>query len=84
MFFYYLMPIVFIIGIMGIALEDVIKVNKAATAVGMSILLWLIFLLNAEHFFVINPPKHIAEYTKVFPQLAEMSVHDVAFDFLEL
>ena len=78
------MPIVFIIGIMGIALEDVIKVNKAATAVGMSILLWLIFLLNAEHFFVINPPKHIAEYTKVFPQLAEMSVHDVAFDFLEL
>lgn len=84
MFFYYLMPIIFIIGITGIALEDVIKVNKAATAVGMSILLWLIFLLNAEHFFVINPPKHIAEYTKVFPQLAEMSIHDVAFDFLEL
>ena len=57
MFFYYLMPVIFILGILGIAFEDVIKVNKAATAVGMSILLWLIFLLNAEHFFIINPPR---------------------------
>ena len=84
MFFYYLMPVIFLLGIIGIALEDVIKVNKAATAVGMCILLWLVFLLNAEHFFVINPPKHIREFFIMFPQLSEMSLHEVAFEFLEV
>lgn len=78
------MPVVFIFGILAIAFEDVIKVNKAATAVGMAILLWIIFLLNAEQFFVINPPAHIREFVAVFPQLADMSVHDVAFDFTEV
>ena len=84
MFFYYLMPVVFIFGILAIAFEDVIKVNKAATAVGMAILLWIIFLINAEQFFVINPPAHIREFITVFPQLAEMSVHDMAFEFTEI
>lgn len=84
MFFYYLMPVIFLFGIIGIALEDVIKVNKAATAVGMCILLWLVFLLNAEHFFMINPPTHIEEFMAMFPQLAEMPLHELAFEFLEL
>ena len=84
MFFYYLMPVIFLLGIIGIALEDVIKVNKAATAVGMCILLWLIFLLNADHFFLINPPKHISEFLAMFPQLGEMPLHELAFEFLEL
>ena len=78
------MPVIFIIGILAIAFEDVIKVNKAASAVGMSILLWLIFLLNAEHFFLINPPKHICEFMEVFPTLKSMSVHDIAFEFIEV
>ena len=55
MFFYYLMPIIFLLGILAIAFEDVIKVNKAATAIGMLLLLWVIFLLNAEEFFIANP-----------------------------
>ena len=42
MFCYYLMPVIFIIGILAIAFEDLIKVNKAATAVGMLILLWIV------------------------------------------
>lgn len=84
MFFYYLMPVIFLLGIIGIALEDVIKVNKAATAVGMCILLWLIFLLNADQFFQVNPPKHIAEFMAMFPKLAEMPLHELAFEFLEL
>ena len=84
MFFYYLMPVIFLLGIIGIALEDVIKVNKAATAVGMCILLWLVFLLNAEHFFMINPPTHIEEFMAMFPQLTEMPLHELAFEFLEL
>lgn len=77
------MPVIFILGIMAIAFEDVIKVNKAATAVGMSIFLWLIFLLNAEHFFLINPPKHINQFFEVFPEFRSMPVHDIAFAFIE-
>lgn len=84
MFFYYLMPVIFILGILAIAFEDVIKINKAASAVGMSILLWLIFMLNAEQFLVANPPKHVAEFMSMFPQLAEMPKHELAFEFLEL
>ena len=84
MFFYYLMPVIFVIGIMCIAFEDVIKINKAATAVGMSILLWLIFLLNAEQFFLVNPPKHISEFMAMFPELSEMPLHELAFEFVEL
>lgn len=84
MFFYYLMPVIFVLGILGIAFEDVIKVNKAATAVGMAILLWIIFLLNAEQFFLVNPPKHIAEFLHAFPELGNIPLHDIAFEFLEL
>ena len=84
MFFYYLMPVIFILGIMAIAFEDVLKINKAATAVGMSILLWLIFLLNAEQFFTANPPKYIAEFMSMFPELANMPTHELAFEFIEL
>lgn len=84
MFFYYLMPVIFFLGVMAIALEDVIKINKAATAVGMSILLWLIFLLNAEQFFTANPPEHIAEFMAMFPELGQMSLQDLSFEFVEL
>ena len=77
------MPVVFILGILAIAFEDVIRVNKAATAVGMSILLWLIFLLNAEHFFMINPPKHIDQFFMAFPEFRSVPLHDMAFAFLE-
>lgn len=84
MFFYYLIPVIFILGILAIAFEDVIKVNKAATAVGMSILLWLIFLLNAEEFFVANPPQHIREFLAMFPALAEMPTLELAYEFIEL
>ena len=84
MFCYYLMPVIFIIGILAIAFEDLIKVNKAATAVGMLILLWVIFLLNAEQFFVINPPAHIKEFLEAFPALRELSTLEMAYEFIEL
>lgn len=84
MFFYYLMPVLFVLGILAIALEDVIKVNKAATAIGMLLLLWVIFLINAEQFFLINPPKHIQEFLAMFPNLQEMSTLELAYEFIEL
>ena len=83
MFCYYLMPIIFIIGILAIAFEDVIKVNKAATAVAMSIILWLLFMLNAEQFLMLNPPQHVKEFFALFPQYRDMPLDELAFAFVE-
>lgn len=83
MFFYYLMPVIFILGILAIAFEDVIKINKAATAVGMSILLWALFIINAEQILTINPPAHVKEFMTMFPGLKEIPTHELAFEFVE-
>ena len=83
MFCYYLMPIIFILGILAIAFEDVIKINKAATAVGMSILLWALFIINAEQFLTLNPPTHVKEFMTMFPGLREIPTHELAFEFVE-
>lgn len=43
-----LMPIIFLMGILLITLEDKIHINKSATALFMSVLLWLMVMLNAN------------------------------------
>lgn len=83
MILYYLMPVIFLIGILMIAFEDVIHINKAATAVGMSILLWLIFLLDAAGIFSAHPPVHLQEFLVGFPQFAELSTAELAYRFIE-
>ena len=80
---YYLMPIIFILGILAIAFEDVIRVNKAATAVCMSILLWMLFIINAEEFLLLNPPVHAQAFLDAFPALREIPTHQLAFEFVE-
>lgn len=77
------MPIIFILGILAIAFEDVIRVNKAATAVCMSILLWMLFIINAEEFLLLNPPVHAQAFLDAFPALREIPTHQLAFEFVE-
>lgn len=83
MVLYYMMPIIFIVGILMIAFEDSIRINKAATAVGMSILLWLIFLLNATGIFSAHPPVHLQEFLVGFPEFAKHSTTELAYEFIE-
>ncbi len=83
MFLYYLMPVIFILGILMIAFEDIIKINKAATAVGMSILLWLIFLIDATGIFSSHPPVHLQEFLTGFPEFKQLSVSELAYRFIE-
>ena len=45
---YYAMPVIFILGIVAIALEDIIKVNKSATALFMCITLWLMLVFGSQ------------------------------------
>ena len=42
------MPVVFVIAIICVAMEDKIKVNKAATAILSAILLWAMLLMGAD------------------------------------
>lgn len=83
MFFYYLMPAVFILGILAIAFEDIIKVNKAATAIGMSILMWAIFLIDSVGIFSTHQPVNLEPFLKGFPEFAKLPVSELAYKFIE-
>lgn len=50
-----LMAVVFVLGYTGIALEHPLKIDKAATALLTGVLLWTIYILNAD---VILPHSH--------------------------
>ena len=45
-----LMPVIFVLGILAIALEDKIKINKAAIALFMAISMWMILMFDATIF----------------------------------
>lgn len=81
---YYLMPIIFIIGIIAIALEDTLKINKAAVALGMCILLWSILFMDVVGVFEINPPKYLQNFILAFPQLADLPESQLAYKFIEI
>jgi Na+/H+ antiporter NhaD/arsenite permease-like protein len=49
---YYLMPVVFILGIIGIALEEKININKSAIALLMSVMLWTMLLFSGHTILV--------------------------------
>ena len=48
MTWYYLMPAIFILGILAIAFEEQIKINKTATALLTCVLLWSILLIDTD------------------------------------
>ncbi|MBR5249081.1 MAG: sodium:proton antiporter NhaD [Bacteroidales bacterium] len=80
---FYIMPIVFLIGVIMIALEDVIRINKAATAVGMCILLWVMFLLDATGIFSAHKPEFMVKFIDAFPHFASLSTAEQAFRYIE-
>lgn len=47
-----LMAGIFLTGIILIALEDMIKINKAAVSVAMCIILWILLLTHAEAIYL--------------------------------
>lgn len=78
-----LMPIIFILGIIAIAFEDSLRINKAATAIGMSILLWLLILLDGVEIFREHGSQALDTMIKTFPGFADMSVSQQLYTFLE-
>ncbi len=67
-----LMPVIFALGILAIAFEDKIKVNKAASALLMALLLWVLYATQAVH--VLGAGDHeMFEKFVTLPRVAGMS-----------
>lgn len=77
-----LMPIIFLIGILLIALEDFIRVNKAAVSVTMCIALWLLLLTHMLDIFKFGLPEMVEVYVRAYPEyIAEMTPSQIAEAF---
>lgn len=77
-----LMPIVFVVGILAIALEDKIKINKAATALFMAISLWMILMFDAYNIFVERANPLFAEFLVKNPEMANLPAKDQFINFI--
>lgn len=80
---YIIMPVIFIIGIIAIAFEDALRINKAALAIGMSVLLWIMVLADGANMFNMNGSDMLETMIKNIPSFAELSVHEQVHKFLE-
>ncbi len=69
-----LMPVVFIVGILAIAFEDVIRVNKAAIAVGMSVILWMLFIFGGVEIFQSHSGEELEMLQKSIPGFSDLSL----------
>ncbi len=81
---FYLMPVIFVLGILAIAFEDTIKINKAASAIATCIILWLLYLLDAVGLFASHPPEYLYNFMAGFPEFADLSVTQQAYKYLEV
>lgn len=79
---FYLIPVIFLLGIVGIALEDFIKVNKAAIALFMAISLWVILMLDADAIFIGRHSEIFQGFLDRFPEVAKMPLHEQFVQFL--
>ena len=80
---YALMPLLFVLGILGVAFEERLRVNKAATALGLCILLWGVLLVDATGIFGNHPNPVIARLIQGFPNFAALPFHDQVYQFTE-
>jgi Na+/H+ antiporter NhaD/arsenite permease-like protein len=80
---YIIMPVIFIAGIIAIAFEDALRINKAATAIGMSVLLWMMVLADGTNMFNMNGSEMLETMIKNIPSFSELSVSEQVYKFLE-
>lgn len=78
-----LMPVIFIIGVIAIAFEDKIRINKAAIAIAMSILLWGIYIVGGESIFAGHPNSVLNALEGVYPSFLQMPVKEQFNLFVE-
>ena len=76
------MPVIFVLGILAIALEDKIKINKAAIALFMAISLWMILMFDAYDIFVERSSPLFQEFLTQNPEMANAPLKDQFITFI--
>ncbi|MDR2913239.1 MAG: sodium:proton antiporter NhaD [Tannerella sp.] len=76
------MPLIFLLGIFAIALEDKIRINKAATALFMAISLWLILMFDAYNIFILHESPLFREFLSKNPETVSLPVHEQFVRFI--
>ena len=69
-------------GILAIALEDKIKINKAAIALFMAISLWMILMFDAYDIFVERSSPLFQEFLTQNPEMANAPLKDQFITFI--
>ena len=78
-----LMPVIFVLGILAIALEDKIKINKAAIALFMAISMWMILMFDAYNIFVERSNTIFQEFFDPEPgDAASLPPHEQFINFI--
>lgn len=77
-----LMPIIFILGIIAIAFEDKIKINKAAVALFMAISLWLILMFDAYNIFIVRNNPLFDTFLAQNPGMTSLPVKQQLVNFI--
>lgn len=76
------MPVIFVGGVLAIALEDKIKINKAAIALLMAVALWMILMFDAYEIFVVNDSPVFADFLTRNPEMASLPLHEQFVQFI--
>jgi Na+/H+ antiporter NhaD/arsenite permease-like protein len=75
-------PFIFALGILAIALEDRLKVNKAAIALVMAIVLWMILMFDAYHLFIDRVNPIFEEFLAHNPGVEALPYHEQFITFI--
>ncbi|MDE5736325.1 MAG: sodium:proton antiporter NhaD [Bacteroidales bacterium] len=77
-----LMPIIFLVGIILVALEDVVRINKTAIVLAMAIILWGLFLLDADAILAHNAV--LSLFSEDLPNFENLTMHERITEFMEM
>jgi Na+/H+ antiporter NhaD/arsenite permease-like protein len=77
-----LMPFIFAVGIIAIAFEEKLKINKAAIALLMAVSLWLIMIFDAYDIFVGRSNPLFNTFLSYHPEMASLPVREQFIRFI--
>jgi len=77
-----LMPLIFILGIVAIAMEDKIKINKAAIALFMAISMWIVLMLDAYNILVEHSSPLFQDFITRNPHMADLPLKEQFIHFI--
>ncbi|MDR2499219.1 MAG: sodium:proton antiporter NhaD [Tannerellaceae bacterium] len=77
-----IIPFVFVAGIVCIAMEDKLHVNKAAIALVMAIVLWMLLMFDAYNIFVSRGNEFFSNFLETNPDMVGLSHREQFIHFI--